>query len=240
MPQFIDYDTVQDKVYYLGYGTYVCFTVKLAKKDKDGNRIHFHKEYEYNSSYIDTEKAVSIKRDFDFYLTIENKSENIYIQIRMENIIGLNSILQNMVNLLMNDKLWAIKERKLIMKGAVSPMTIDLPMDKWLSFEPTVIQYDNNQFNKGVQILLSDNGKFINIDIDKFMGLVYLLNTFDMYGNALSIVNYLNWSSYGTNLVSFNTDDGSFKESEERGVSAPTGRTVQKIQTKSYFDLDKL
>lgn len=233
MPQFIDYDTVNDKIYYLGNNTYLCFTVKLSKKDKDGNRIHYHQEYEYKSSFIDKSKGYSIKRNFDFYLTIENKQLDIYIQIRMENMFRLNSVLENIVNVLMNDNLWAIRSKRLIYKGQFEPLLISLPMDKWITLEPSVIQYDNGQYSKAVKIVLSQYDIFIELDIEKFMGLVYLLSTFNMYQCALSIVNYLNWNQYGTNLVSFNYDKN--ETGKTGGVNAPKGRTVQS-NTKSFFD----
>ena len=43
MPSFIDYDSVGNKLYFLSEGTYLTFTVKLNKKDKDGCRNHYHK-----------------------------------------------------------------------------------------------------------------------------------------------------------------------------------------------------
>ena len=237
MPSFIDYDSVGDKLYFLSEGTYLTFTVKLSKKDKDGCRNHYHKEYMYPSNqYLDKSTGVTIKRDFDYYLAIENKKEEIFIQIRMENMIGLNMILQNLVQILLNDNVWAVKNNRLVLKGNINPMSIDLPLDKWLSFEPLVLEYEQG-FSKGVRIILSQNDKFVDLDIDKFMGLVYLLSNFNMYQSALSIVNYLNWREYGTNLVTFS--DGS-SNMNEGSIKSPNGRKIptKAQKQKSFFDLN--
>lgn len=236
MPQFIDYDTISDKLYFLGNSIYLNFVVKLSKKDKEGNRKHYHSEYEYNSSYLNTRHGYTIKRDFDYYFTIENHSLGIYIQIRMENMLRLQTVLKHVASILMEEKIWAIKNAKLILKGTIEPIQIPLPMDKWISFEPTVIQYDNGQFAKGVRITYSQVDLFSDINIDQYMGLTYLLSTFNMYQSAISLINYLGWNDYGTNLITFINDQNN-DEAINSGVSSPTGRTVQKKQ-KSFFDLD--
>ena len=105
-----------------------------------------------------------------------------------------------------------------------------------MSFEPLVLEYEQG-FSKGVRIILSQNDKFVDLDIDKFMGLVYLLSNFNMYQSALSIVNYLNWREYGTNLVTFS--DGT-NNMNEGSIKSPNGRKIptKSQKQKSFFDLD--
>ena len=65
------YDRISDNVLFLGQSTNLKFTVQLSKKNPEyNNRFHFHREYKYNSQYGD---LYSIKRDFDYFLSIEKE-----------------------------------------------------------------------------------------------------------------------------------------------------------------------
>ncbi len=239
MACFTDYDTITDQLYWVGSipnaAVILNFVVKLSKKDKNGNRNHFHKEYEYASKFIDTPMAMSIKRSFDYYFTIETTDKSVYIQIRLENMIGLQSSIKSIAQIIINDDIWALKDKRLVLKGAFEPINIKgLPMDKWLAFEPIPVLCSNGSYTKGVRMYMSDYNTFVDIDVDKFMGMVYLITTFNMYGSATTLINYLNWSDYGTNLVTFEQDNNVPNE----GVKAPNGRRVQ--AAKSFFDLDNM
>ena len=67
--------------------------------------------------------------------------------------------------------------------------------------------------------------------------IIMLLSNFNMYQSALSIVNYLNWREYGTNLVTFS--DGS-SNMNEGSIKSPNGRKIptKAQKQKSFFDLD--
>ena len=60
LPQ-LEYEKLSDDLYYMG--DYVLkFCVDLARKDKDNKRVHFHKEYRYDTNkYINCNKLVTLK-----------------------------------------------------------------------------------------------------------------------------------------------------------------------------------
>ena len=234
MPNFIDYDSIADRICY--FDNYVLsFVVRLAKKDKDGNRSHYHKEFQYNAPYLNTSQVIAIKRQYDYYYTIERFNleggeDKNYIQIRAMNIIMLQNILNNMTTILFNDSNWAIKNKRLILKGQFEPLVLtNLPMDKWISFTPIVYESIDGMFSKGVRMILSDSSQICDMTIDKFMEFTYYITSIPMTVAAQTLLNYLPMEM-GTNLVTF--DSPYIQQQNENkkyeGVKAPN-----RI---SYFD----
>lgn len=250
MPQFTDYDTITDTVLRLSYDTTFNLAVKLAKKDKDGKRNHCHHEFKYPSRYVGNNGYLySIKRNFDYYYTIEKYNSDTktktYIQIRLQHMIMLQNILANIVNILYDEKRWKLSNKRLVFTGAVEKFLLSgLPMEQWISFEPIVMTNYNEQFGKGIRITLGDESIYTDVVIDDFMGFVYFINTGNMFEQAQTLMNYINWHDYGTNLVSFNNeDDQIIEDTESLGVINATNRTIPK-KPKSFFDkkstLDKI
>lgn len=240
MPTFEDYDMISDIIGWLGQSVCYKFVVKLGSRDKDGNRNPFHKEYTYNSTYSNVEKVTSIRRSFDYYLTIENTYKNVYIQIRQQNMIMIQSVLSQVSGLLFDENYWAIKSKKLVVKNKPQPIFVqNLPMGKWLSFELIVIEYEG-QYDKGIRIMLSDESEYLDIRIDAFMGFVYFMNCLNMYQSALSIVNYLQRPVFGTNLVEFDNNTSNYNNSRYNNdgeVYTKGNRTIgDKTRKKSFFD----
>jgi hypothetical protein len=241
MPTFEDYDTISDTIDWLGQSVQYKFVTKLSSKDKNGNRTSFHREYAYSSTYNDTEMAYSIKRSFDYYVTLESIDKSTYIQIRQQNMIMMQNILNQVVSWLFNESYWAVKNKILVLKGKPKPLIMNyLPMNKWLSFELIVIEY-NNQFDKGIRICLSDESIYVDVRIDNFMGFVYYMNTLNMYQCALSIVNYLQRPSFGTNMVTFDNQSNRTNNFEGE-VYSKGSRTIEPAkQQRSFFSkVDKL
>lgn len=198
---FIYYDNISDTIHWLDKNTSVKFNVKLSRKDEDGNRVHFHNEYKYESQYTNTQYGYSIKRQYDSYLTIENKNNNVYIQIRMQNIILLRLVLADVVKILMNDKkYWTYIDKRLATKGPIKPITYNgLPMNKWLSFEPIPIVFEDES-KKGVRITLSDKEKYIDVSMDAFLAFTYIIDSIDMLSLAATMINYIpNHEVYNVN-----------------------------------------
>lgn len=226
---FIVYDNISDKIYWLGKDVTLSFVVKLSKKDDDGNRMHFHNEYIYDSKYINTQYGVSIKRQYDFYLAIESNQMDVFVQIRMQNIIILRSILSDMVKILTNDKYWLYKDGKYNLKGGIKPLVHNgLPMNKWLSFQPISIINMNEEPKKGVRITLSDDSKFVDVTMDQFLGFVYIINSIDMLGYAATLVNYIpNKEIYNTNskyIPSSNCGTNNSPIQTQTGIPTTSGK----------------
>lgn len=245
--QYMEYDSIIDDIYNLGKGLFLRMCVKLSNKDKNGNRNYFHKEYRYPSKYIDQSYNRTIKRSYDYYLLLEKKSYadndiDCYIQIRPNNMIFIQSMLNSGINWLMDDKLYKVKDRRLIIINKPNMVkSIGLPMGLWLGIEPCVIYYENNDtYDKGIRLFLSSEDKFIDISGDSFFGLVYTLSTFNMYECSINLLNYLEKPEMGTNLLTFENE--SFINNEiEDGVQSKHGRKMNIKKGKSFFDkIDEL
>jgi len=240
MLNFEDYDMVSDLIDWLGHSIQYKFIVKLASKEKDGTRSSFHREYSYKSSYSDVDMVNSIKRSFDYYITLESLNKETYIQIRPQNMIMIQNVLNQVYMWLMNDSLWAIKNKALVVKGKPAPLVIsNLPMGKWISFELISIEY-NGQYDKGVRIGLSDESQYTDVRIDQFMGFVYFMSSINMYQAALEIINYVQRPAFGTNMVTFDNNQGTYNKPSnynEGDAYARGNRTiVPPTQQKSFFD----
>lgn len=241
MLKFENYDMLSDHIDWLGMGVQYKFVIKLANKDRNGNRNSFHKEYQYTSSYVDMDMSTSIVRSFDYYVTIENKQEGVYIQIRQSNLIMVQTILSQMTDYLFNETYWGVKDKKLVIKGRPQPVYIqNLPMGKWLSFELIVIEYEGT-YDKGIRLTLSDESHYVDIRIDNFMGFVSFMSTLNMYQSALLGINYLQRPPYGTNMITYdNNNNSNSYVSKDGGVVGKTNRTIP-TKPKSFFDkIDKL
>lgn len=235
---FIDYEKISDDLYFLGQNVLLRFNVQLAKKSDDGRRFHYHKEYEYNSNkYIDKSNLVSIRRSFDYYLSLERTvGDRESIMIRAQDMIILRGKINQATKWYFNNNLYAVKKDKLIMLGKQEPIKItNLAGSKWIMLEPTILQYEN-QYTPGLRLYLSSESNYIDISVDKFMGLVYLIDSINMYESAQLLLNYLQRPQFGTNLYSFENEISKEKEPDVKAKN----RTIQK-SNKSYFDkLDEL
>lgn len=229
---YIEYDKISDDLLFLGNNTILRFYVKLSKRGEDGTRYHFHKEYSYNSNYTNIHRVASIKRSFEYYLSIDkiDSSEN-NIMIRVQDILLFRMKLNEIVSWF-NDKTFAIKKDRLIVLEKKSVEIPGLAFGKYIKFEPIVIDWESTQY-QGIRITLSDENVFTDISIDKFYGLVYTINEINMYQSAQILLNYLGRPEFGTNLYEFE-NGGSF-ETIEPDTKAVTGRKIP-VKNKSFFD----
>lgn len=241
--KYNEIDSISDDVLHLGNGLYLRMVVKLGKKDKEGSRDYFHKEYRYNSKYIDQKNSISIKRSFDYFLLIEKKKYrdddmDCYIQIRPNNMIILNSAISKCVPWLFDKNLFKIRNNKLELTTRVEVVKVyGLPLESWIGFEPIPIYNESNDsYDKGIRIYLSSDDKYIDISGSNFLGLVYTLNSFDMYSTAINLLNYIQRPEIGINLISFETNNNFNSEFEDGVYSKAEGRTIKKAVSKSFFD----
>lgn len=229
---FIDYDAISDKILWFDNNFSLSFTVKLTRKDKNGNRSHFHREYVYSSQYINSDQSISIKRNYDYFLSIEDIKRTTYIQIRVNDMIMLKMIITNIVTQLTDESLWAIKGNKLIKKntGQQPLMLSNLVMNKWISFECIPLLDFENRWSKGVRMTLSDQSIFVDMTIDTFMGFAYIIDSFNMVQQSAIMVNYINSPGvYGANRSNIE------ETAEQINGFSGKQRTIQS-SNKSFFD----
>ena len=69
-----------------------------------------------------------------------------------------------------------------------------------IEFEPIICQYSDGTYKQGVRIYLNSNEVYVDLDIDRFMELYYIIDTMDMYQNAIILLNYIAPKVYGNNV----------------------------------------
>lgn len=224
------YDKISDDIYLLGKNAILRFNVSLSNS-VDNMRNYFHREFEYNSKYANANSLITIRRSFNFFLSLENIKRDEETGNKEFIIIGVSEIMlfkykiKESIKWFTDKKfenLYATKGDKLIMLGRVDPIRIDnLPMNKYIEFEPVV--YTNGDYNApGIRIYLSSENNFIDMTVDRFMGLYYIVDNLNMYESAQLMVNYLGRPDNGTNI--FRYSDGN--ETEYIDNSGTIGRKI--------------
>ena len=236
--KYVDYQKISDNIYFLGNNTVLRFNVLLSGKRDDGTSNHFHKEYMYNSNFVDREKNITIRRTLHFHLSIDKTDiRGFSIIINPSDMYLLRAKLKE-ASIWFNDGTFASKDEKLIIKSKKPPIKIPgLAYGNFLMFEPVVIQWENTgQQEQVIRMTMSYNNIYTDIPIDKFYGMMYMINTLDMYQMAAILVNYLGRPEYGTNLYEFENDQ--FINAPEEGLSnVKENRQIPSLKNnKSYFD----
>lgn len=254
---FDKYEKISDDLCILGNNAILRFNVSLARKSEDGTRTSFHKEYQYNSDkYINCSDLVTIRRSFDYFISIENfkavDGVKEFIMITIQDIMYVRSQLKMAIKWYMDEQfanLFAKKDNKVIMCGKVEPIYITgLPMDKQIILEPIAVNTEDNKHYIGLRMYLGTANNYIDMSVDRFMGFAYLLDSINMYESAQILLNYLQRPQLGTNLYSFSYSNTSFKgePTENEFISSKNNnRTIQnKNRQKSFFsksdELDSL
>ena len=206
--QFTDYDRITDILMYLSNTITLNFNVVLSRKDKAGGRSFFQYETAYSSKFTGVDIGRSIKRNMNFYYTLDNKNDfaNGFI-IKPQDVMILNMIIENQILPWFFDpekRIFSITKEgdRLIIKGKFEPVNYTQSEYKYISFVPIIYTYEDGTFKEGIRIYLNSQSEFADLDIDRFMGLVCILKNTDMYATACSMVNYVKMPPYGTNIFS--------------------------------------
>ena len=205
---FTDYEKISDVLMFLSKDISLCFNVSLAYKKADGTRSHYHKEYVYSSKYINKGNVVSIKRNFNYYLSIDVRDDfNNSVMITPANMIALKMKMKIVYNWM--STLFKYVDDKLIISGTWKENILYLNRTSTLKFEPNVCIYEDGTYKEGVRIYINDESLFFDLDIDRFMELYYIVDTIDMYQNAIILLNYIAPKEYGNNLSYINGESNS-------------------------------
>ena len=235
--QYINYDKLSDDVLYLGSKTYLRIVVQLSIKKDPDKRYHFHKEYSYYSKYSENGKLNSMRRSFEYFLTIEKTDMGLNgIMIRTQDMILFKKKLWDVSKWFEKD-VFVIKKKHLIVLPT-EPIVLDgLAGGKYIKFEPIVLKWeDTNKEDTGLRITLGDPSIFIDITPDRFFSLLYTIDTFNMYEAASLLVNYLGRPSFGFNMVELDMmNNYEFKNKQSTLTGAKENREIPK-KNKSFFD----
>lgn len=237
-----DYNKITDDVYMLDLNVMLKMSVVLYT-GKGDYRVNYHREFGYYDKNVNREMH-SVRRTYDYFLSIENtRAINGYkefIRIGPSEIMLVRRGLENVIRWF-NDKefenLFGYRKGKLVTARSVDPISIsELPMRKYLVFEPIVVEYNDTR-NLGVRMYISSTDNYIDVPINRFMGFVHTIFDINMFMCAQIMLSYFGRPEFGTNLHSFNTvGDDEVNPSGGR----VEGRTMRQIPTqssnKSLFD----
>ncbi len=231
-----DYEKISDDLCWIGYKCVLRMNVKLGSKGTDGTRYHFHKEFQYVSNYSDRPKLVSIRRSFEYFLSIEKTDIKESIMITIKDILLLR-MKMNQVFKWFSDKTFAYKNKQMIILDKKKPIVIPVTGNKYIKFEPAVIVGQDERQIQGVRLSLNSDDVYADMTVDTYAGFLYIINTIDMYNAAQNMINYLGRPDFGTNIYKYESEYTE-KSSDSKIM---TGRQIPGLQPKkSYFDLDDM
>lgn len=199
--KFLDYEKISDDLIYFRNNIVLRFNVSLANKNKDGLRESFHKEYKYSSKYSNKDKVITLRRSFDYFLSLDikdNYENNIIIKEKdiMIMRVRFNEIMQWF------NSLFTVKNNTLIISGKYYPIKISgLGYGKCLSFEPCIVSYKDGTVKEGIKMIL-DNTIETEFDIDVFMQFFYIISSINMYQSASTMLAYME-PDFGKNIITF-------------------------------------
>lgn len=243
--RFDQYEKISDDVYQIAFNVILKFNVNLSRTSDAFGRQFYHKEFEYDSKNSNF-PLISIKRNFDYYLSIENvrvnDTTNIkeFIRIGVEEIMLLKQMLNQAAQWFTSTEykdLYVVHNNQLIMTSKIEPLIIEhLPMDKYISIEPWVCTIVEEQV-PGVRMYISDRNNYADIPINRFMGLVYTINTMNMYQSAQLMLSYIGRPEFGFNMTTFTKERGNI--SGEESATGRTGRYIGNNNKVDFFSIDK-
>ena len=186
---FNDYEKIQDTIMYLGTSFALKFNVILASKDKYGNRKFYYSEYQYQSRYPDYGNVVSIKRQFKFFMTIEevmNYQNSVFITVGDMPMMRAN--LTTAAKWLQDSSVFGLTPdgQLKILKDARTQM--NLGQNSGLLFEPVIMPMQDGTYAKGIRMSINDEKNYVDMEARNFMGFYEIIRSIDMYSTACSII----------------------------------------------------
>lgn len=241
------YEKIVDDLYVIGDNVILRFNVTLAKYSNRFGRINYHQEFEYFNREAGM-NTVTMRRDFDFYLSIENiRTDNDiaikqFIMITVSEIYGFRLFLNDIMRWFDDPYFKGLyvtnsTNSELVMTKAIAPIVIDLPPSKssYIMAEPMVCINRFNEESPGVRFYLSSETNYAEVPLNKMRGLKYLIDSIDMYGCACALINYKQRPDPGTNLISYSNNKDYNVE-----TSIPTQQSGRKIKPKAQPSLNDL
>lgn len=248
-----DFEKIIDTILQLDTKCYLKMNTKLGRKDSSDYRIPYVSGFVVNTQgYAYNTNRISVKRNFDSYLSIEmSDDQSFFVQMRANvMILVLQKLELALQEWIARNYVWSIVDNipKVII-SKVNPIEIFglQPNNKTIRLDPIVIN-KNGVFDKGIRLTVSTSNSYADIDLDRFMSLVYIFRTFNLYQASLGQINslaiYQNHPQFVKDLVNMNTSPdineyGDRVESEgiEKSIVNRQPMYKQRQQKrKSFFD----
>ena len=208
---FLDYARMSDVIYRLGKYANLKFSVDLmydipGSDNENKVKRSFHQEYRYLSNN-NPKPVFSIQRRYNYYFTIDYNIDNNKGSVRIEayNMVELLEKLRQVSLWFTNSDLevFVEKDGNLIVYNNPGMIQVyGLPFDHHLGMSPIILDYNDN-YIPGVRLYLNSESAYTDITVDMFMGLYYILKTYNMPLSAQTMLNYIQRPELGTNCTNF-------------------------------------
>lgn len=201
-----NYEKITDDLMWLSKNWMLRFCVVLNKKSDKFGRQNYHKEVGY---YKQDNYCVNINRSFDYYLSFDCTVKDLNgmkdsISIRVTDMYVLKfklNLVAEWFTAEHNQGLFAKKDGRIFMPTSTNPIRIcGLMFDKYIEFEPSILDLDNGSQLVGVRIYMNSATNSLFMDISKFLGFKDFIDTFNMYQSAQLMLNYLQRPAPGSNM----------------------------------------
>lgn len=241
---FTDYERISDVLMYLSDRITLNFTVQLAKKSLSGERMFFSFEtkytpdkYNYNS--VNNGSVRSIKRNMNFYFTIDIKdSFGAGIILRPQDAEMLLMTIEQKVFPWYfgsaKEVAFQIVDKRLTLKKYTQVQYVS--NGKFITLDPIVYSYENGDFNYGIRLGVG-NVESVDLELERFMGFVRLLRT-DMYATACAMINYTKIPPYGINAYEMK-GLGAGRAPREQDWNSNNTMNNNKNKSNSFLDNSK-
>lgn len=229
------YEKITDDIMIIANRVVLRMNVSLSYYNQENKRYNFHREVEYYSQKAN-KNLINIKRNFDYYLTIEHTINKDYIRIGLRDILKLRYALDESYKFFIDQKyknLYAKKDGELILYMKIDPIIITVSMDKYLRFEPCVYTDFRGEAQRGLRMFLSSTQSYCDISISNLEAFKYIIDTINLYESAQLMINYIERPDFGTNLYTFNTEPNDEASADFEGKE---GRKIKLDKNLSFFD----
>lgn len=231
------YEKITDDIMVIANRVILRMNVGLSYYTSENNkRIGFHREIEYYSPKANT-NLINIKRNFDYYLSIEHVLNKDFIRIGISEMLKIQYALHEAYKFFTDSKysnLYAKVNGDLIVYMRIDPIIVTgLPQDKFLQFEPCVYTDFRGEPQRGLRMYLSSMESYCDISLNKLEGFIYIIDNINLFQSAQAMLNYIERPEVGTNMFSYLTENDQIIEENFHGQE---GRKVQSNKSLSYFD----
>lgn len=230
---YLDYDKISDDLCWLGNSVVVRMNVKLSRK-KDNKRFHFHKEFGYQTQLLDNPQLYTIRRSFDYYISIDHLQSKESVMITIRDILLLRMKVAEVYNWF-SDGTFAIKNKKLIILDRKQCIVDGLLCKKQMLFEPIILEDEDGTQQPGVRLTIGSPDVYSDFSSSVLGGFIYLINQIDMFTAAQNMINYLGHPEFGTNLYVFETPEYTGYQETPKNIIKDREIKTQK-DNRSFFD----
>lgn len=212
---FVNYDRITDNLIWLGYtgnreATTLKFVVDLTKQDIQGQEKHFHSESRYYSKKFER-YSQSINRTYSCYFVINCGFENMGCVLRPSDVQIFNMLVDNNIMpwFMGESRIFTMKDNVMRIIGNYNDVTLPLSERSYIRFSPVVINYENsNNFKEGIRMEMNSTDNCIDITLDKFLEMAYILKNTDMITLAATMINYVKIPPYEVNVHATSSQEG--------------------------------